>query len=99
MSNEKRIFRWGWISSNNCSRINLCSKVYGKVDFILTHCTASSTAALLSHGLYKPDKLTNYFEEIRCNIDYKRWLCGHYHDNKAITIKDIVLYEQIVRIA
>ena len=25
--------------------------------------------------------------------------CGHYHDNKAITIKDIVLYEQIVRIA
>lgn len=26
-----------------------------KVDFILTHCTASSTAALLSHGLYKPD--------------------------------------------
>lgn len=70
-----------------------------KVDFILTHCTASSTAALLSHGLYKPDKLTNYFEEIRCNVDYKRWLCGHYHDNKAITIKDIVLYEQIVRIA
>lgn len=51
------------------------------------------------HGLYKPDKLTNYFEEIRCNVDYKRWLCGHYHDNKAITIKDIVLYEQIVRIA
>ena len=70
-----------------------------KVDFILTHCTASSTAALLSHGLYKPDKLTNYLEEIRCNVDYKRWLCGHYHDNKAITVKDIVLYEQIVRIA
>ena len=70
-----------------------------KVDFILTHCTASSTAALLSHGLYKPDKLTNYLEEIRRNVDYKRWLCGHYHDNKAITIKDIVIYEQIVRIA
>ena len=70
-----------------------------KVDFILTHCTASSTAALLSHGLYKPDKLTDYLEEIRCNVDYGRWLCGHYHDNKAITTKDIVLYEQIVRIA
>lgn len=70
-----------------------------KVDFILTHCTASSTAALLSHGLYKPDKLTNYLEEIRRNVDYKHWLCGHYHDNKAITIKDIVIYEQIVRIA
>ena len=75
------------------------AKHNNKVDFILTHCTASSTAALLSHGLYKPDKLTNYLEEIRCNVDYKRWLCGHYHDNKAITTKDIVLYEQIVRIA
>ena len=70
-----------------------------KVDFILTHCTASSTAALLSHGLYKPDKLTDYLEEIRCNVDYGRWLCGHYHDSKAITAKDYVLYEQIVRIA
>lgn len=64
-----------------------------KVDFILTHCTASSTAALLSHGLYKPDKLTDYLEEIRCNVDYGRWLCGHYHDSKAITAKDYVLYE------
>ena len=70
-----------------------------KVDFILTHCTATSTVALLSHGIYKPDELTNYLEEIRCNVDYKRWLCGHYHDNKAITMKDLVLYEQIVRIA
>ena len=52
-----------------------------KVDFILTHCTASSTAALLSHGSYKPDKLTNYLEDVRCNVDYKRWLCGHYHDD------------------
>ena len=27
------------------------------VDFIVTHCASSSTAALLSHGLYKPDLL------------------------------------------
>ena len=47
-----------------------------KVDFILTHCTASSTAALLSHGLYKPDKLTNYLEEVRCNVDYRKNIFG-----------------------
>lgn len=69
-----------------------------KVDFVITHCTASSTAALLSHGLYKPDKLTDYLETIRCGIDYKRWFFGHYHIDKAINDRDIALFEQIVRI-
>ena len=69
-----------------------------KVDFVITHCTASSTQALLSNGFYKPDKLTNYLETIRCGIDYKRWFFGHYHVDKAINDKDIALFEQIVRI-
>lgn len=45
-----------------------------EVDFILTHCASSSTAALLSAGLYKPDILTSYFEQIRMLVDYKKWL-------------------------
>ena len=72
--------------------------VSNKVDFILTHCASSSTVALLSHGLYKPDTLTNYFEEIRSKVEFKKWLFGHYHDNKAINDKEILLYDQIVRI-
>lgn len=71
----------------------------GEVDFILTHCASSSTAALLSAGLYKPDILTSYFEQIRMLVDYKKWLFGHYHDNKAINDREILLYDQIVRIA
>lgn len=70
-----------------------------KVDFIFTHCAASSTAALLSHGLYKPDTLTDYFEEIKNKVEFKKWLFGHYHDNKAVNDKEILLYDQIVRIA
>ena len=69
-----------------------------KVDFIITHCTASSTQALLSGGFYEPDNLTNYLEEIRCNTEYKRWIFGHYHIDKAINDRDICLFEQIVRI-
>lgn len=69
-----------------------------KVDFILTHCTASSIAALLSHGLYKPDKLTDYLEEVRCNVDYRKNIFGHYHQNLAVSDKDICLYEQIIRV-
>ena len=79
----------------------ICSlnDVGNKVDFILTHCAASSTAALLSHGLYKPDSLTDYFEEIKNKVEFKKWLFGHYHDNKAVNDKEILLYDQIVRIA
>ena len=69
-----------------------------KVDFIITHCCASSTQALMSHGFYNPDELTDYLETIRINTDFKRWFFGHYHDNKAINEKEILLYEQIVRI-
>jgi hypothetical protein len=69
-----------------------------KVDFIITHCTSSSTAALLSQGAYKPDMLTSYLEEVRAKTNYKRWFFGHYHTNERINDKDICLYEQILRI-
>ena len=49
-------------------------------------------------GLYEPDILTNYLEEIKVNTEYKRHFFGHMHLNKAINDKDICLYEQIIRI-
>ena len=68
------------------------------VDFIITHCCSTSTQALLSHGMYKPDILTNYLEEIRQKTTFKKWFFGHYHDNKNISAEEILLYEQIVRV-
>ena len=52
----------------------------------------------MSAGLFKSDILTDYLEEIRVNTDFKRWYFGHYHDNKAINDKEILLYEQIIRL-
>ena len=69
-----------------------------EVDFIVTHCASSSTAALLSQGLYKPDILTGYLEEIRQTVKFKKWFFGHYHDNQNVNEKEILLYEQIIRI-
>ena len=69
-----------------------------KIDFIITHCGATSSIALYSMGSYKPDILTNYFEEIRQKVNFKKWFMGHYHDNYAINDKEIILYEQIIRI-
>lgn len=38
-------------------------------------------------------------DTIRQIVDFKRWFFGHYHDNKAVNDKEILLYDQIVRIA
>ena len=37
-------------------------------------------------------------EKIRQKTDFHKWFMGHYHDDCAINGKEIILYEQIVRI-
>ena len=69
------------------------------VDFIVSHCCASSTLALLSNGTYKPDILTAYFEELRQEVKFKKWFFGHFHGNMNINAEEILLYEQIIRIS
>lgn len=70
-----------------------------KVDFILSHSPSTSELYLMGgKGLYEPDILTNYLEEVKATTEYKRHLFGHMHVNKAINDKDICLYEQIIRI-
>lgn len=69
------------------------------VDFIVTHCCASSTLAVISHGLYKPDILTTYLEELRQKVRFKKWFFGHYHDNKNVSAEEILVWEQIVRVS
>lgn len=78
--------------------INNLEKHNWKIDYIITHSPPASVIALLGHGLYEQDILTKYLEEIRCKTDYKRWLAGHMHEDRAINEKDILLYEQIIRI-
>ena len=70
-----------------------------KVDFIVSHCCATSTLALLSHGMFEADYLSDYLEGIRQKIQFKKWFFGHYHDNRMINSEEILLYEQIIRIS
>ncbi len=71
-----------------------------KVDFVVSHDCPTSDLFLLYAGLGKVDSydLTNYLEDIRCKLNYKRWFFGHHHDNKAVNDRDIMIYEQIIRI-
>ena len=70
-----------------------------EVDFIVTHCCSDSTQALLGHGLYSRDYLNVYLEEIRQKCKFKKWFFGHYHDNRNVNAEEILLWEQIIRIA
>ena len=71
---------------------------YNKVDFIVSHCCAASTQALIGGGMYKRDYLNDYFEKIRSSVDFKKWIFGHYHNNINVNVQEILIYEQIIRI-
>ena len=73
-------------------------KHHNKVDFVITHCASSSTAALLGHGLYEQDVLTEYLNEIRSRVEFKKWFFGHYHDNRNVNREEILLWEQMIRV-
>ena len=74
------------------------AKHQGQVDFIVTHCAASSVQDRFSGGLFQADPLTDYLEELRQACRYQRWFFGHYHDNRTVTEREWMLYEQIIRI-
>ena len=67
------------------------------VDYILTHCAPTSIALQFSRH-YAADRLTDFLQEVKDRAQYHYWRFGHYHDNKAIDTKHILLWEQIVQI-
>lgn len=76
---------------------NLAAHDY-KVDYIVSHCCATSTQYLLGGSMYMPDSETDYLEDILQKVDFKKWFFGHYHDNRNVTSKEVLLYDQIIRI-
>lgn len=80
-------------------RKNLREQEY-TVDFIVTHCCSSSTQVEIGgEGLFQSDSQTDYLEFIKNYANYKKWFFGHYHDDRNVNEKEILLYEQIIRIA
>ena len=68
-----------------------------KVDYIITHCAPTAIQQKINAD-FKSDRLTDFLEEIRCRSQFHYWLFGHYHDNRIIDEKYVLLYEQMVRI-
>lgn len=67
------------------------------VDYVITHC-APTSISFMENRHNKADQLTDFLQEIKNRATYRCWLFGHYHDNRAMDDKHILLWEQIVRV-
>lgn len=68
-----------------------------KVDFIISHCCPQQIVSVISNKQDKPDALTRYFNVVAENVAFSKWFFGHYHDDRIVMSRFVLLYEQIVR--
>ena len=68
-----------------------------QVDYILTHCAPTSIIRKSSRHT-EADQLTDFLHDVQDKTDYRYWLFGHYHDNRMIDARHILLWEQIVQV-
>ena len=62
-----------------------------------TH-SGQGSLALMENRHNEADPLTDFLQEVKERAHYHYWLFGHYHDNRAIDEKHILLWEQIVQV-
>lgn len=69
-----------------------------KVDYIISHCCPSQLHHLISKHLEDQNELTSYFDSIWIDCEYKRWYFGHYHEDRNLSSKEVLLYNQIIKL-
>lgn len=67
-----------------------------KVDYIISHCASSSTQDVMDSKRPK-NILTDYFDNIE-KMEYKKWFFGHYHDDKVVDEKHILVNKKLLSI-
>ena len=67
-----------------------------KVDYIFSHCAPTWIVTLLGNGEYTPERLTDFFDWVSKNVEYKEWYFGHYHDNLKIGKNHFLLFQMIM---
>ena len=65
--------------------------------YIITHCAPNKVVKKLNPD-YTFDRLTTFLETVRQKAKFHYWLFAHYHDNRIIDGRYVLLWEQIVRI-
>lgn len=96
-------FSWWKEELPNQEEMNLGMRILKendyKVDYVISHCLPQEIVSVISNGIYKPDSLTKYFNELLENgLQFKHWYCGHYHFDKDVMGKFHIKYYDIERI-
>ena len=81
----------------NVIGIETLERLNWKVDYVITHCAPTAIQQKINAD-FKQDKLTEFLNEIQSRSQFHYWLFGHYHDNRIIDEKYVMLYEQMVRV-
>ena len=68
-----------------------------KIDYIITHCAPTHIAKQIS-CYYESDKLTQFFDKVMQNNEFKYWYFGHYHADKYIGSKFLCVYNDIIKL-
>ena len=79
------------------ARKNL-ERVRYQTDYVVTHCAPSGIADILGGGEYEHDRLTDFLEDVREKAQFRSWLFGHYHDDRVLCGRFVLLWEQMVRV-
>ena len=73
-------------------------RIHYEMDYVITHCAPNSIVDILGNGGYVHDHLTGFLEEVKERAKFHYWLFGHYHDNKIIDDRFVLLWEQMVQV-
>ena len=66
------------------------------VDYAISHCMPSGISA--ATGFTDSSILTQYLETINEKLIFCKWFFGHYHENRTILDRYLILYEQMIQI-
>lgn len=68
-----------------------------KVDYIITHCCATDVQdELIVKESHKTNILTEFLNQIKSEVKYKKWYFGHYHMDFNVTDTNVLLNKRII---
>lgn len=105
--NHFRILHESWWSQELPTAVELqeglrnLENVNYKVDYVITHCCSTSLQNKLCSGIpgvYQPDILTDYFDDLEKKLQFNHWYFGHYHSDINIADKYTLLYHALIQL-
>ena len=67
------------------------------VDYVLTHCCSSRTQYKIDRSFAR-DCMTDWFNDIEPQLQFKHWYFGHYHIDETIDDKHTCLYNEVIEL-